>query len=55
MKKIAILATLMLLCTILAAPAIGTEPMPDKNEAGWFQEIRLGVLAHDVNHLWSGS
>ena len=55
MKKIAVSATLMLLCAILAAPAIGTEPMPDKNEAGWFQEIRLGVLAHDVNHLWSGS
>jgi hypothetical protein len=49
------MTALMLLCACLAAPVSGTEPMPDKNGAGWFQEIRLGVLAHDVDHLWSGS
>ena len=55
MKKIFVSATLMLICTLLAAPVKATEPRPDKNEAHWFQEIRVGVLAHDVDHLWSGS
>lgn len=55
MKRIAFSATLIMLCTLLAAPVKATEPMENKNEAHWFQEIRLGVLAHDVDHLWSGS
>jgi hypothetical protein len=45
--------TFLLLCTSLVTASGGTEPTPDKNGAGWLHEIRAGVLAHDVDNLWS--
>ena len=55
MKKIFVSATLILVSTLMAIPARCTEPTPEKNQAGWLHEIRVGVLAHDVDGLWSGS
>ena len=55
MKKIFVSATLILGCTLIGKAANCAEPMPEKNQAGWLREIRLGVLAHDVDSLWSGS
>jgi hypothetical protein len=28
---------------------------PSARADGWIRELRVGVLAHDVDHLWSGS
>lgn len=54
MKNIAGLAAFMLLCTLVAIPASGIESTPDRSEPGWLYEIRVGVLAHDVDGLRSG-
>lgn len=54
MKKIAARTAFMLLCTLVARPASGIESTPVTSEPGWLYEIRLGVLAHDVDGLWSG-
>ena len=54
MKNVAGLAAFMLLCTLAATPASGIESTPDKTEPGWLYEIRVGVLEHDVDGLWSG-
>ena len=53
MKIIAGLAAFMLLCTLVALPASGIESTPNRSEPGWLYEIRVGVLAHDVDGLWS--
>ena len=53
MKNIAGLAAFMLLCTLVAIPASGIESTPNRSEPGWLYEIRVGVLAHDVDGLWS--
>ncbi len=37
----------------LAAPAAAQEHEPARRP--WLSEVRVGVLAHDVNGLWSGS
>jgi hypothetical protein len=31
-----------------------TEAAAEKRRGGWLHEIRGGVLAHDVDHLWTG-
>ena len=31
------------------------EPVPTQGDSVWLHEIRTGVLAHDVDGLWSGS
>jgi lipid A 3-O-deacylase len=54
MNNVAGLAAFMLLCILVATPASGIESTPDKSEPGWLYEIRAGVLAHDVDRLWSG-
>ena len=54
MKSITGLAAFMLLCTLMAIPARGNESTLNRSEPGWLYEIRVGVLAHDVDGLWSG-
>ena len=54
MKKIGILAAVTVFCNLVATPACGLEPTPDQSESSWLHEIRVGVLAHDVDGLWSG-
>jgi hypothetical protein len=34
---------------------MGTEPKPNTDVADWFYEVRIGILAHDVDNLWSGT
>ena len=54
-KKIAVFVFLMTLSTGVALPATANESMSDKNGVGLLNAIRAGVLAHDVNNLWSGT
>ena len=55
MKNIGILAVSIMLCTLVATTATGIEPTPGQSESRWPHEIRAGLLAHDVDGLWSGS
>ena len=55
MKNNGTLAVFMLLCTLFPTRAAGIEPNPDNNKSDWLYEIRAGILAHDVDNLWSGS
>lgn len=54
MKKIGTLSAVMALWTLAATPADGTEPTSDHSRPGWLHEIYVGLLAHDVDGLWSG-
>lgn len=54
MKNIVGLAVFTLLYSLFATPVSGIESAPDKSDPGLLYEIRLGVLAHDVDGLWSG-
>lgn len=55
MKYIMITAVLIMLCTVFATTVTCGEPTMAGNESGWLNEIRAGVLAHDVGGLWSGT
>jgi hypothetical protein len=54
-KEILLLVVFVMFFSTGTTPVIATEPVPDKNGVGWLHEVRVGVLAHDVNHLWSGT
>ena len=45
----------MLLCALVATPAIGIEPTPGQSGPGRLYGISAGLLAHDVDGLWSNS
>jgi hypothetical protein len=55
-KRIQTSMTVLLLATALAwtDAAAETEADADERRGGWLHEIRGGVLAHDVDHLWTG-
>ena len=55
MKNIGIPAAMIVLYSLMATNACGIEPNPNQSESVWLHEIRAGVLAHDVDGLWSGS
>jgi hypothetical protein len=55
MKYMSLSMALMLLCMLKPLPAKGGEPVQEKNNSDWLYEVRVGVLAHDVDDLWSGS
>ena len=56
MRKITVFVTLLISGLLLAIPASGEEQTPEKKKrAGLVHEIRTGVLAHDVDGLWSGT
>jgi hypothetical protein len=41
----------------LCGPALAVEPDPapaPESSPGWIHELRVGVMAHDVDGLWSG-
>ncbi len=43
-------------CLLLTAvTATGSESLPTNEQAPWRAEIRMGVLVHDVDNLWSHS
>ena len=54
MKVISIPA-IIILWILAAAPAIGVEVSPWKVERGRIQRVSAGLLAHDVDGLWSDS
>ncbi len=54
-KKTSVLVFFMTLFTAVTIPATANESMTDKNGVGWLHAIRAGVLAHDVDNLWSGT
>jgi hypothetical protein len=40
---------------LAAAPAIAADPGPPADPGGYFHRMFFGVLAHDVDGLWSGT
>ena len=44
---------ILVVCTSLATPAVAEEETAA--ELGWLYELSAGILAHDVDNLWSGS
>ena len=54
-KEILLLLFLIMLFIGMAIPATANEPMAEKNEVDYLHVIRAGVLAHDVDDLWSGT
>jgi lipid A 3-O-deacylase len=55
LKNIIILSAVTILFAILAVPPTRAESTYDPSEPDLNYEIRFGVLAHDVDGLWSGS
>ncbi len=45
---------MLVLCALLATPA-AAQQAASVPEEGWLYELSAGVLAHDVDGLWSGS
>ena len=54
-KDSLVLLVFVILFTPAATQANETRQAPDKIALGWLHTIRVGVLAHDVNNLWSGT
>jgi hypothetical protein len=40
---------------LAAAPAIAADPAPLSDPGGYFHRVFFGILAHDVDGLWSGT
>ena len=55
MKKIGVLSSLIILWTLVITPSAWSEPGADQNGSNWLYGISAGVLAHDVDGLWSGA
>ena len=55
MKNIIILSATVILVTILTVPPTRAESTYYPSEPDLNYEIRFGVLAHDVDGLWSGT
>jgi hypothetical protein len=54
-KKVSVLAAMTVLFTLATMPAAATESQSETSELVWLYEICVGVLAHDVDSLWSAS
>jgi hypothetical protein len=50
-----IIAMIALLCLLTASTVSAFDPYDGPKQIGWLQEVRAGLLAHDVDDLWSGS
>jgi lipid A 3-O-deacylase len=50
-----VLFVFVILFTPVATQASETQQAQDKIVLGWLHAIRLGVLAHDMDDLWSGT
>ena len=55
MKHAIFLVLFLAFSTAGATGTLASEPMPKKGESSWLNEVRAGVLAHDVDDLWSGN
>jgi hypothetical protein len=55
MKKIGILSSLVILWALIITPSAWSDPKADQNGPSWLYVVSTGVLAHDVDGLWSGS
>jgi lipid A 3-O-deacylase len=55
LKKVSVLAGVTVLFTLATMPAAATESQSGRNASAWLYEVCIGVLAHDVDSLWSGS
>jgi len=54
-KKTSVLLFFMTLFTAVAIPAIANESRSDNNGIDLLHALRAGLLAHDVDNLWSGT
>jgi lipid A 3-O-deacylase len=54
-KDSLVLFVFVILFTPVATQASETQQAQDKIVLGWLHAIRLGVLAHDMDDLWSGT
>ena len=54
-KETLLLLLFVMLFIGVVIPANANEPIAEKNEVGYLHGIRAGVLAHDVDDLWSGT
>jgi hypothetical protein len=54
-KKTSVLVFFMTLFAAVAIPATANESRSDKNRVDWLHVVRAGLLAHDVDNLWSGT
>lgn len=54
-KDSLVLLVFVILFTPAATQASETRQAPDKIDLRWLHAIRVGVLAHDVDNLWSGT
>ena len=46
---------LLITCLVFITPVYGTDIRDQQQDTKWLHEVRLGVLAHDVDNMWSGS
>jgi hypothetical protein len=54
-KKIALSLVFMLVCMLKSMPVVGIGPTQEKNESDGLYQIRAGLLAHEIDHIWNGS
>lgn len=55
LEKVFILLMFVSFCIYAEESAMAIEDGPNKNQNSLFREIRLGVLLHDVDGLWSNA
>ena len=56
LSKIIWIMGLGLIWAVLSPSAVsGDESAHKTGVAGWLYEVRMGILAHDVDNLWSGT
>jgi lipid A 3-O-deacylase len=39
---------------VVSVAALGAAAAESRADTRWFHEVKFGILAHDVDHLWSG-
>jgi len=54
-SRIIAIASFILFLTVALPSAGGIDKEPNRIDCRWLKEIRAGILAHDVDNLWSGS
>jgi lipid A 3-O-deacylase len=54
-SRIVAIASFILVLMVALPSAGGMEKEPNRIDCRWLKEIRGGILAHDIDHLWSGS
>lgn len=55
MKYISLTFATLFFCILQPLQAKGDESVQEKEQSDWFYEVRVGLLAHDVDNPWSDS